>query len=89
MLANSRACSTVSKMPVPGVTGTLFSIIVFLAVALSPILRIDSADGPINLIPCFVQMSTKSALSDINPYPGCIASAPVIIAVDIIAGILK
>ena len=57
-------------MPVPGVTGTLFSIIVLRAVALSPILRIESAVGPMNFIPYIEQISANSALSDKKPYPG-------------------
>ena len=76
-------------MSVPGVTGTLWAIIVFLAVALSPIFRIASAVGPINFIPWSEQMSTKSARSDINPYPGWIASAPLVRATEIIAGMFR
>ena len=65
--ANSFTSCGVLRIPVPGVTGTLFSIIVLRAVALSPIFLIASEVGPINLIPCFSQISAKSARSDIKP----------------------
>ena len=65
--ANSLAASMSSTRSVPGVTGTPLAVMVFLAVALSPIFLIASAEGPINLIPWSVQISTKSARSDINP----------------------
>ena len=48
--ANFLTSSIDFKMSVPGVTGTLFAIIVCLAVALSPIFHIDSGLGPINFI---------------------------------------
>ena len=89
LCANSITSSGVFTIPVPGVTGTLFSIIVLRAVALSPILRIALAVGPMNLILYISQISANSALSDKKPYPGWIASQPAIKAVDIIVGILR
>ena len=76
-------------MPVPGITGTSFSIIVLRALALSPIFLIDWEEGPINLMLCCSQIAAKSALSDKKPYPGWMASTPASSATDIIAGMLK
>ena len=75
------------KTSVAGTTGTPASIATRLAEALSPNLRIVSAFGPINLIPASSQASTKSGFSDKSPYPGCIASAPHILATRIISEI--
>ena len=60
----------------PGMTGTPAAFIVILAVILSPIISIALGDGPIQLIPALITASAKSARSDKNPKPGCIASAP-------------
>ena len=50
---------------------------------------IMSALGPINLTPCLFTISENFAFSDKNPYPGCIASAPVKSTADIIDEIFK
>ena len=76
-------------IPVPFVTGTLLAIAVALAVALSPIFIIHSGLGPINAILCISQIFPNLAFSDKNPYPGWIASAPVISAAAMILGIFK
>jgi hypothetical protein len=51
---------------------------------LEPIYLIACAGGPINSIPSFFKLLTKSPFSDKNPYPGCIASAPVFLAISMI-----
>ena len=50
---------------------------------------IAAALGPINVMPAAVTARAKSAFSDKNPYPGCTASAPVILAAVIMASIFK
>ena len=59
------------------------------AETLSPIVLICFGDGPINFIPCAFTISAKSAFSDKKPTPGCIASAPVTSAAEIIACLFK
>ena len=76
-------------IPVPLVSGTLLAMAVALAVALSPIFVIHSGLGPINVILCSSHIEANLAFSDKNPYPGCIASAPVISAAAIILGTFK
>ena len=73
----------------PGVTGSPASMAALRAVILSPKRRICSAVGPIKVMPCFSTISAKSAFSDKNPYPGWMASAPVISAAEIIAGLFR
>ena len=51
----------------PGITGTPDEIILDLADILSPIISIDSASGPIQIIPFSETSLAKSALSDRNP----------------------
>lgn len=67
----------------------MLAIAVALAVALSPILVIHSGLGPINVILCSSQIEANLAFSDKKPYPGWIASAPVISAAAIILGTFK
>ena len=77
-LAKARASSTSAIVPsLPGTTGRPASRMVRRATALSPIARIMSAAGPMNVKPHEAHTSAKWALSDRNPYPGWIASAPV------------
>ena len=65
------ASSTVSNKPSePGITGTPAFFMVSLAVALSPMELIISAEAPMNLIPCSEQILENSAFSDKKPYPG-------------------
>ena len=61
----------------------------YLAVILSPICLIISAEGPINLNPLFSHFSAKSASSAKKPYPGYIAFTSVSSAAERIAGIFK
>ena len=88
--ANSSASSTSSTGPgVPGTTGTPVSAMVRRAVALSPISRICSGVGPMKVIFDAAQISANSAFSARNPYPGWIASAPVISAAAMMRGIFR
>ena len=73
----------------PGTTGIPAAITATLAAILSPIKRIWSAEGPINVNPCSSTISAKLAFSDKKPYPGWIASAFEMVAADKIAGMLK
>ena len=52
---------------VPGTTGTPCSVMVRLAVALSPIARICSGSGPMKVMPERVQISLNSAFSARKP----------------------
>ena len=60
--------------------GTLAFSIVSLALALSPIFLIVSDFGPMNVMLQDSHCSAKSAFSDKNPYPGCMASTSAISA---------
>ena len=51
----------------PGTQGTPALIIACLADTLSPIMRIDSGVGPMNVKPLFSTRSAKSAFSDRKP----------------------
>ena len=51
----------------PGIIDTSYSIIFFLAEILSPIISIDSGDGPIQTKSAFDTDLAKSARSDRNP----------------------
>ena len=54
----------------PGTQGTPASIIVVLAIALSPIRLIMSSEAPINLILCSSHNLENLAFSERKPYPG-------------------
>ena len=73
----------------PGMHGMPRFKAAFFASILSPIMRMCSDFGPIKVNPWSSTISAKSGFSDKNPTPGCIASAPVIVAADIIAGIFR
>ena len=88
--ATARASSTVSTAPSePGTTGTPRSRIVALAATLSPMARMCSGRGPMNVIPCSSTIDAKRAFSERNPYPGWMASAPATSAADMIAGTFR
>src|SRR5688572_3484705 len=88
--ANSSASSTSSTGPgVPGTIGTPTAVIALRAAALSPMTRICSAVGPMKVMFEASQISANSAFSARNPYPGWIASAPVISAAAMMRGILR
>ena len=53
------------------------------AVVFAPIASIDSAVGPMNVMPAASTARASSARSEKNPYPGWIASAPVFFAASI------
>ncbi len=66
--ATRRASSMSSTIPSePGTVGTPTSIIVRRAVALSPMARICSGVGPMNVIPERAQISLNSAFSARKP----------------------
>jgi hypothetical protein len=66
--AKLRASSTSSTGPgVPGMIGTPTAVIAFLAAALSPMTRIWSAVGPMNVMLDASQVSANSAFSARNP----------------------
>ena len=65
------ASSTLCKRPSPpGTTGTPALIIVSFAVILSPMALIISGVGPMNLIPCSLQIRANFEFSAKKPYPG-------------------
>ena len=51
----------------PGTKGTLYDLTACLALNLSPMISIDSGEGPINLIPAFFTFLAKEAFSDKKP----------------------
>ncbi len=53
--------------PDPGTQGTPAFFITLMADTLSPIMRITSARGPMNVKPLFSTRSAKSAFSDRKP----------------------
>jgi hypothetical protein len=56
-----------SGPPEPGTQGTPAFFITLMAETLSPIMRITSARGPMNVKPLFSTRSAKSAFSDRKP----------------------
>ena len=60
-----------------------------LACTLSPISDRCSGVGPMKVKPCSSTIEANSAFSDRKPMPGWIASAPVMVAADMIAGMLR
>src|SRR6476661_7044150 len=88
--ANASASSGSSMVPgEPGTVGTPASAASRRAVALSPIWRIWSPLGPMNVMLDALQVSANSAFSARNPYPGWMASAPVISAAAMMLGIRR
>ena len=66
--AAARASPSLAISPsVPGVTGTPYLVAVARAVFLSPMARINSAEGPMNLILQLSQISAKRGFSERNP----------------------
>ncbi len=72
-----------------GTVGTPASLARRLAEALSPIWRICSAVGPMKVMLEPRQVSANSAFSARKPYPGWMASAPVISAAAMSAGMRR
>ena len=66
-LAFSKAVSASGMMSEPGVMGTPLAIAVARAVALSPIIEMSLADGPMKVTPEDSQISAKRAFSDRKP----------------------
>ena len=85
--ADAKSSGSISLAP--GTIGTPACSIICRPDTLSPRFLMESAVGPMNLIPAASHASTNSAFSDKNPYPGWIASAPVSFAASIIFGILR
>ena len=52
---------------------------------MSPMMRMLSAVGPMNVMPHFSQTSAKTGFSERKPYPGWIASASVSSAAEMMA----
>ena len=90
VIIKATASSTSSMVPGdPGTVGTPASWASRRAVALSPIWRICSPVGPMKVMFDALQVSANSAFSARKPYPGWMASAPVISAAAMSAGILR
>jgi hypothetical protein len=88
--ADSSASSGSSMGPgVPGTIGTPTPDIVFRAAALSPMSRICSAVGPMKAMLLAAHVSANSAFSARKPYPGWMASAPVISAAAMMRGMRR
>jgi hypothetical protein len=84
------ALSSLSTGPsLPGRIGTPAFFIARRARALSPSSRMTFGVGPMNLMWQASQTSARYALSDRKPYPGWMASAPVISAALRTAGTLR
>ena len=64
------------KSVVPGTPLTPTFSAARLALILSPITRIASDGGPMNVTPFSIICSANSAFSEKKPYPGWTASAP-------------
>ncbi len=73
----------------PGRIGTPALFMAARAFSFSPISRITSGRGPMNLIPLVSHTSAKLAFSESNPYPGWIASTLAISAALITAGMFR
>ena len=73
----------------PGTTGTPAAWTVFRASVLEPIVRMAYAEGPISLIFSFSHRSANSGFSARKPYPGWMASAPVLFATSMILSITR
>jgi hypothetical protein len=71
---------------VPGRSGRPAFCISSRAVALSPTFSITSGFGPMKVIPSSAQISAKYGSSERKPYPGWIASAPVLSAAPMMLG---
>ena len=88
--ASSTASSADFKgFSVPGTVGTQHSRAICFAASLSPILARTSDLGPMNLIPASSQAFAKSAFSERKPYPGCMASAPLLLASSMMPGMFR
>ena len=88
-MRNSSSGSSFSGPSDPGTQGTPAAFMVLIAETLSPIRRMVSGRGPMNLKPLFSTRSAKSAFSDRKPYPGCTATESVTSAALMIAGMLR
>ena len=87
--ASSRACSASRSTPEPGRSGRPNLCAMPRELTLSPHERIDSGLGPMKASLHLRQISANLAFSERKPYPGWIASAPVISAAAMIDGTLR
>ena len=69
--------------------GRLYSWASFSALLLLPNAKIDFEEGPINFTSCLISISANLSFSLKKPYPGCTASALVILIALMIFGILR
>ena len=88
-ISRVRSESSVSGPSEPGTVGTPASFMAWMAETLSPMRRIVSAFGPMNMKPLFSTWSAKSAFSARKPYPGWIALVSVISAAAMMAGTFR
>ena len=89
-LAHSSASPSLATIPSePGRIGTPALFMAARAFSFSPISRVTSGRGPMNLIALISQTSAKLAFSASNPYPGWIASTLAISAALITAGMFR
>ncbi len=65
--AATRSSSVRPGSAIPGTTGTSNAETAFLAVILSPIVRMAAVGGPTNAMPARLHAAAKSAFSERNP----------------------
>ena len=70
--------ASVTESVMPGTGATWARSAVARALILSPRASMASGEGPTQVIPASMMERAKSASSDRNPYPGWMASAPVV-----------
>ena len=73
----------------PGTTGMPSDLAASLAVTLSPISEMCAGFGPMKVRPCSSTIEAKVAFSLRKPTPGWMASAPVMVAAERMAGMLR
>ena len=65
------------------------STAISLARTLSPIIERCSGEGPMKAMPCSSTMEANLAFSDRKPMPGWMASAPAMVAAEMMAGMFR
>ena len=81
--------SAFSNASLPGTTGTPESIAAFRALVLSLNVFKFSTVGPTKVIPASAHACANCGDSLKNPYPGCIASTPLFLAISMICGMSR
>jgi len=74
---------------VPGTPATPAAAAARRELTLSPITSMASGGGPMNTTPRSVMARAKSVFSLKKPYPGCTASAPLLVMASRMAGVLR